>query len=71
MTTMTIRIDEDEKALIQSYAALQGVSASEVLRRSALERIEDEFDLRELEKAMKTSTGKFVDFSDVLKRYGA
>jgi len=68
---MTIRIDEDEKALIQSYAALQGVSAAEVLRRSALERIEDEFDLRELEKAMKTSRGEFVDFSDVLKRYGA
>jgi len=68
---MTIRIDEDEKALIQSYAALHGVSAAEILRRSALERIEDEFDLRELQNAMETSTGEFVDFSAVLKRYCA
>jgi predicted transcriptional regulator len=67
MTTMTIRISENDKRLIQSYAALQGISAADVLRRSALERIEDEFDLSELQEAMRTSTGEFVSFDEVLK----
>ena len=71
MTTMTIRIDENEKELIKTYASMHGLSTAEVLRRCALERIEDEFDARELRKAMANTTGEFIDFADVLKRYSA
>jgi predicted transcriptional regulator len=70
MTTMTIRINEADKRLIQSYASIHGLSAADVLRRSALEKIEDEFDLKELEEAMRTSTGEFVTHEKLMKKYG-
>jgi len=70
MTTMTIRINEEDKQLIQSYAAIHGMSAADVLRRSALERIEDEFDLRELQEAMRTSDGEFVSHDELMSKYG-
>ena len=49
--TMTIRLDEREKSLISDYAAAFGISVSEFMRSAALERIEDELDLRAWEKA--------------------
>lgn len=44
--TMTIRLDSSEKELISSYAKAFGISASDFVRRTALERIEDELDLQ-------------------------
>lgn len=44
--TMTIRLDASEKSLISDYAQAFGTSVSEFMRRCALERIEDEFDLK-------------------------
>lgn len=51
--TMTIRLSNDEKDLIAEYARAFGTSASEFMRRSALERIEDDIDLKAW-KAAKT-----------------
>jgi predicted transcriptional regulator len=65
MTTMTIRIPEEEKELIQGYAKLHGMSAAEVMRRSTVERIEDEFDLRDLNEAIAASDGVFVPWEEV------
>lgn len=44
--TMTIRLEGEEKKLISDYAAAFGTSVSEFMRRTALERIEDELDLK-------------------------
>lgn len=44
--TMTIRMDEAEKTLISDYAKTFGTSVSEFMRACALERIEDELDLK-------------------------
>lgn len=49
--TMTIRLDSAEKNLISDYAAAFGVSVSEFMRKAALERIEDELDLKAWEEA--------------------
>ena len=49
--TMTLRISEEDSRLIQDYARLHGISVSEFLRRAALEKIEDELDVRAAEKA--------------------
>ena len=70
MTTMTIRISEHDKQLIKTYAAMHGLSVADVLRRSAIERIEDEFDLRELAEAVRTSTGEFVTHEELMSKYG-
>ena len=48
---MTIRMDEEEKRLISDYARAFGISASEFMRKSALERIEDELDLEDWKRA--------------------
>ena len=49
--TITLRISDDESSVIRDYARLKGVSVSEFMRRAALEKIEDELDLRAGETA--------------------
>lgn len=50
-STMTIRLDSEEKDLISDYAATFGTSVSEFMRTAALERIEDELDLKAWQEA--------------------
>lgn len=50
-TTMTIRLESEEKSLIAAYAEAFGTSVSEFMRKAALERIEDELDLKLWEEA--------------------
>ncbi len=45
-STMTIRLDAAEKELISDYAKTFGMSLSDFVRTSILEKIEDEMDLR-------------------------
>jgi uncharacterized protein (DUF1778 family) len=70
MATMTIRISDEDKELIKAYAKVHGTSVAEVLRSSAIERIEDEFDLAELNEAIATSNGVFYTLDEVKARYG-
>lgn len=48
---LTLRISEKDSKLIKDFARFQGITVSEFMRRAALERIEDELDLRAAEKA--------------------
>lgn len=50
--TISLRLNEEEAGLIRRYAKMSGISVSELLRQSVLERIEDEYDLKAYEKAM-------------------
>ena len=49
--TMTLRISDEDSRLIKDFAKLHGISVSEFMRRAALEKIEDELDVRAAEKA--------------------
>ena len=49
--TVSLRMSEDDTRLIKDYARLHGLSVSEFMRRAALEKIEDELDVRAAEKA--------------------
>lgn len=49
--TMTIRMDENEKKLINDYAKTYGTTVSDFMRHCALERIEDELDLQTWKEA--------------------
>lgn len=51
--TISLRLTDEDTNLIKAYAELNGITVSEFLRRSALERIEDEFDLKSYENAME------------------
>lgn len=61
--TISLRLSEQDTELIKSYAALQNVSVSELIRRIVLERIEDEYDLKEYEKALAEYRANPVTYS--------
>ena len=45
MSTITIRLNQDEKRLFEEYAKLQDQPLSTLLKKALAEKIEDEFDL--------------------------
>lgn len=51
VTPITLRLSEQELDLVRRYAQMHGTTVSDVVRRSVLERIEDEFDLDAYDKA--------------------
>ena len=50
--TLFLRLSDEDATLIRRYADMNGMTVSELARRSVIERIEDEFDLKLYEKAM-------------------
>lgn len=50
--TISLRLSEADALLFKKYAELNGITLSELVRRSVLERIEDEYDLNAYEEAM-------------------
>ena len=70
--TMTLRINEEDAQLIRDYARLHGITVSEFLRRAALEKIEDELDIRAAEKAYADYLADPVTYSheEIMKEFG-
>lgn len=50
--TISLRLNNEDTMLFKKYAELNGISVSELVRQSVLERIEDEYDLKAYEKAI-------------------
>ena len=50
--TISLRLNDKDTELIKKFAAMQGLSVSELVRRSVLEKIEDECDLKLYNKAL-------------------
>lgn len=50
---ISLRINDQDAALIKNYASLHNISISELFRQAVMEKIEDEYDLEAYEKAMK------------------
>ena len=48
MTTISLRIDEQDAELVRKFARFNGLSISDFTRKAVLEKIEDEIDLKEL-----------------------
>jgi uncharacterized protein (DUF1778 family) len=67
MAALTIRLSEEDKVLIKSYAELHGTSVAEFVRSSLIERIKDEFDLGELNEAISESDGEFISHSEIMR----
>lgn len=49
--TISLRLSNEDSEIIKAYAALNGVSVSDLVRRAVMERIEDEYDLKAYAKA--------------------
>lgn len=61
--SISLRLSEEDTNLIKAYAALNGMSVSELVRRSVIERIEEEYDLKAYEEAMEEYELNPVTFS--------
>lgn len=50
--TISLRLNEADSILFKKYAELHGISVSELLRRSVIEHIEEEYDMQAYEEAI-------------------
>ncbi|MBQ8080921.1 MAG: CopG family transcriptional regulator [Clostridia bacterium] len=50
--TISLRLSDADTLLIKSFAEMNGLSVSELVRQSVLDRIEDELDLKAYETAL-------------------
>lgn len=61
--TISLRLSNEDSQLIKAYAALQGITVSELVRNTVLEKIEDEFDLKMYEKTMAEYKNNPITYS--------
>lgn len=50
---ISVRLSDEESELFKKYARLNNLTVSELIRRTIMERIEDEYDLEVYNEAMK------------------
>lgn len=69
--TMTIYIDPSDKALIGDYAKTLGMTAPEFMKMAALERVEEDLDLRTWRKAKAEYDDSPVSYSaeEIARKY--
>ncbi|UUX34463.1 type II toxin-antitoxin system RelB family antitoxin [Fundicoccus culcitae] len=70
MGVTTIRLNEQEEALFNSYAELTGQPLSTLMKQALTEKIEDYFDLQAGTEALKNLTVETVSLQDMLKAEG-
>ncbi len=71
--TISLRLSEADTMLFKKYAELNGITVSELIRQSVMERIEDEYDLAVFEEAYKAyeeSGKKSRPISELWKELG-
>ena len=49
--TISLRLSDQESELIKDYAKINNTTVSELIRKTVIEKIEDEIDLQAYEKA--------------------
>ena len=59
MSTISLRMDEEEEKLIKEYAKAKNITISALFRNAVLEKIEDEIDLDLYHVAMKQHSSFF------------
>lgn len=70
-STLTLRLTEGEKQLLADYAKTFGMSLSEFVRTAALERIEDELDLKIWDEAKREfdEDGETLSADEIAAKY--
>ena len=63
-STIPLRLDETEKAIIQNCANSKGLTMSEFMKKVVLDYIEDEYDLKVYKEYLKEKeNGTFKTYS--------
>lgn len=63
LMVVSIRMTEEEKALADAYAKLNGVSLSEAIKRAYFEKIEEEYDIALADMALREYDKDHKSFS--------
>lgn len=61
--TISVRLSEADTKLFKSYAKMNGMTISELVRSSVIERIEDEYDLNLYKEAISEFDADHVTYS--------
>lgn len=67
---ISLRLDEKDLNLFKSFAKAHGKTLSDFLRESALERIEDQYDLALLREAMENPNPEYISHEELKKELG-
>lgn len=51
--TISVRLNQEDTNLIKKYAEIHNISLSDLVRKAILEKIEEEYDLKRYEEAIK------------------
>lgn len=70
MTTMTMRVDDIDAALVRKYAKFEGKTISDFIRDAVFESIEDKEDLAALRAAVAENDGTRYSHEEVLAELG-
>lgn len=70
MSTMTMRIDDVDAAVVRKYAKFEGKTISDFIRDAVFEKIEDQEDLDALRAAVSEDDGKRYSQDQVLSELG-
>lgn len=60
---ISLRLSEADLMLFKKFAEMNGITVSELIRSSVMERIEDEYDLKIYKKAMQEFKKNPVTYS--------
>ena len=66
MSTITVRMRDQDAALVRKFAQFEGITISEFARTAILEKIEDSYDLQELREAIAHDSGERFSIDEVL-----
>lgn len=69
-STMGVRFSEEERSWIEQYAMFTGKTASEVIRESVLDAIEDAIDVYEYKRAVEEDDGGRFTLEEVMRELG-
>ena len=73
MPHVSLRVTEEERSMMESYAKIQGVSLSEAIKEVFFQMLEDSYDLQSIrEHREKKAKGEvqFYSHDDVKKELG-
>ena len=70
MSTMTMRVDDVDAAIVRKYAKFEGKTISDFIRDAVFEKIEDQEDLETLRAAIVEDDGVRYSHEQVLAELG-
>ena len=68
--SISLRINDSDKELFKAYAKAHGLTLTDFIKETVLERIEDDYDLQELREALKEPNPVYYTSDEVKKELG-